>query len=187
MGIVIVFEPDADYGRVDVIRNARRMPVRGLKFVASVTGRWKVVKIVEFGEVESDLASQLDLISGLDENAIVLGQSKIRRSVYRDYTALVRIDVDANVDLDRLRDLIAEETGTVDPEDPDERKGEVDIVMGAFDMLAVVVDNDEGSLGDRILAIRKIPGVTRTESLRVIDYASTSDSAPDDHRVSAAD
>ena len=75
MGTVFVFEPDADYGRVDVIRKAGRMPVGGLKFVASITGRWKIVKIVEFDSVEADLARQLDLVSGVDENAIVMGLS----------------------------------------------------------------------------------------------------------------
>jgi DNA-binding Lrp family transcriptional regulator len=178
MGTVFVFEPDADYGRVDVIRKAGRMPVRGLTFVASVTGRWKLVKIVEFDSVETDLARQLDLVSGVDENAIVKGQSKIRKSTYRDYTALVRINVDANADLDDLRSQIVESTGTDD---------EVDVVMGDFDMLAVVVADDEESLGSRILDIRRIEGVKRTESLRVMDYVSTSENAPDDHRVSEAD
>jgi DNA-binding Lrp family transcriptional regulator len=178
MGTAFVFEPDADYGRVDVIRKAERMPVRGLKFVASVTGRWKLVKIVDFDSVESDLAGQLDLVSGADENALVLGQSKIRKSTYRDYTALVRISVDATIDLDELRDQIVEKTGTDD---------EVDVVMGDFDMLAVVVAEDEDSLGSQILEIRRIEGVKRTESLRVMDYVSTSENAPDGHRVSAAD
>jgi DNA-binding Lrp family transcriptional regulator len=178
MGTVFVFEPDADYGRVDVIRKAGRMPVRGLKFVASVTGRWKLVKVADFDSVEATLAGQLDLVSGADENAIVMGASKIRKSTYRDYTALVRINVDANADLDDLRVRIVEKTGTDD---------EVDVVMGDFDMLAVVVADDEGSLGSQILQIRRIDGVKRTESLRVMDYVSTSENAPDDHRVSAAD
>jgi hypothetical protein len=54
-------------------------------------------------------------------------------------------------------------------------------------MLAVVVADDEESLGSRILDIRRIEGVKRTESLRVMDYVSTSENAPDDHRVSEAD
>jgi DNA-binding Lrp family transcriptional regulator len=59
--------------------------------------------------------------------------------------------------------------------------------MGDFDMLAVVVADDEDSLGSQILQIRRIDGVKRTESLRVMDYVSTSENAPDGHRVSAAD
>ena len=176
MGTVFVFEPDADYGRVDVIRKAGKMPVRGLKFVASVTGRWKVLKILEFGEVEADLADRLDLITGLDENAIVMGLSKVRKSTYLAHTALVRIDVDANADLDELRNQIEGASGS----------DEVDVVMGEFDLLAVVVADDEGSLGSRILDIRKIEGVNRTVSLRVIDYVSTSAGAQDvdgDHYV----
>ena len=134
MGTVFVFEPDADYGRVDVIRKAGKMPVKGLKFVASVTGRWKVLKIVEFGEVEADLADRLDLVTGLDENAIVMGQAKVRKSsAYLAHTALVRIDVDVNADLDELRGQIEGASGS----------DEVDVVMGEFDMLAVVVADDE--------------------------------------------
>jgi uncharacterized protein with GYD domain len=177
MGTVFVFEPDGDYGRVDVIRKAGKMPVMGLKFVASVTGRWKVLKIVEFGQVEADLAGQLDLITGLDENAIVMGQAKVRKSsAYLAHTALVRIDVDANADLDELRSQIEGASGS----------DEVDVVMGEFDMLAVVVADDEGTLGSRIVDIRRIEGVKRTVSLRVIDYVSTSAGAQNvegDHYV----
>ena len=177
MGTVFVFEPDGDYGRVDVIRKAGKMPVSGLKFVASVTGRWKVLKILEFGEVEADLADRLDLITGLDENAIVMGQAKVRKSsAYLAHTALVRIDVDANADLDELRSQIEGASGS----------DEVDVVMGEFDMLAVVVADDEGTLGSRILDIRRIEGVKRTVSLRVIDYVSTSAGAQNvegDHYV----
>jgi uncharacterized protein with GYD domain len=168
MGTVFVFEPDGDYGRVDVIRKAGKMPVRGLKFVASVTGRWKVLKILEFDQVEADLADRLDLVTGLDENAIVMGQAKVRKSsAYLAHTALVRIDVDANADLDELRSQIEGASGS----------DEVDVVMGEFDMLAVVVADDEGTLGSRILDIRRIEGVKRTVSLRVIDYVSTSEGA----------
>jgi hypothetical protein len=173
MGTVFVFEPDGDYGRVDAIRKDRRMPVAGLKYVASVTGRWKLVKIADFEDVEADLAGRLNQISELDENAIVLGQSKIRRSTYLAHTALVRIDVDADADLDDLRGRIVEKTGTDD---------EVDVVMGDFDMLAVVVadvedPHDERSLDARIKSIRRLDGVERTESLRVMDFVSTSEGA----------
>jgi uncharacterized protein with GYD domain len=168
MGTVFVFEPDADYGRVDVIRKAGKMPVKGLKFVASVTGRWKVLKIVEFDQVEADLADRLDLVTGLDENAIVMGLAKVRKSsAYLAHTALVRIDVDVNADLDELRSQIEGASGS----------DEVDVVMGEFDMLAVVVADDEGTLGSRIVDIRRIEGVNRTVSLRVIDYVSTSEGA----------
>jgi uncharacterized protein with GYD domain len=177
MGTVFVFEPDADYGRVDVIRKAGKMPVKGLKYVASVTGRWKVLKILEFDQVEADLADRLDLVTGLDENAIVMGQAKVRKSsAYLAHTALVRIDVDVNSDLDELRGQIEGASGS----------DEVDVVMGEFDMLAVVVADDEGTLGSRIVDIRRIDGVNRTVSLRVIDYVSTSEGAKNvegDHYV----
>lgn len=179
MGAVFVFEPEADYGRVDVIRKAGRMPVAGLRFVASVTGPWKVLKIVNFDSVEVDLTGRLDVISGLDENAIVMGKAKVRSAIYKEHTALVRIDVDADADLAGLRTQIADETGTVEDGDDDPERGEVDIVMGDFDMLAVVVDDDEDGLGERILAIRRLDGVERTVSLRVMDYVSTSEAARD--------
>jgi uncharacterized protein with GYD domain len=60
------------------------------------------------------------------------------------------------------------------------------VVMGEFDMLAVVVADDEGTLGSRIVDIRRIDGVNRTVSLRVIDYVSTSEGAKNvegDHYV----
>ena len=65
-------------------------------------------------------------------------------------------------------------------------KPEADVVVGDFDILACVVDDDEDELHQKILDLRAIDGVKRTVSLRVIDYVSTSDNAPDDHRVSPA-
>ena len=60
-------------------------------------------------------------------------------------------------------------------------------MAGDFDILACVVDDDEESLARKIFDIRGIEGVKRTVSLRVIDYVSTSENAPDDHKVSAAE
>jgi len=64
---------------------------------------------------------------------------------------------------------------------------EADVVAGAFDILAVVVDDDEDGLSEKIFAIRRIDGVKRTVSLRVMDYVSTSPNAPDDHRAKEAE
>ena len=60
---------------------------------------------------------------------------------------------------------------------------EVDSVMGNFDILACVSDDDEEELARKIMAIRKLKGVKRTVSLRVIDYRSRSDNAPDDKKL----
>jgi hypothetical protein len=49
------------------------------------------------------------------------------------------------------------------------------------------VADDEESLATKIRDIRRIPGVRRTVSLRVLDYVSTSENAPDGHKVSAVD
>lgn len=170
MGTAFVFEPDTDYGRVDAIRKAGRMPVAGLTYVASVTGRWKMVKIVDFGEVETDLAGRLDLLSGLDENAIVLGLAKVRKSTYLKYTALVRIDVRVANPADLFPQLAGVMGVSLE-------ELEADVVVGDFDIFTVVVDDEEGNLGTKILNIRAIDGVKRTVSLRVIDYVSTSESA----------
>jgi DNA-binding Lrp family transcriptional regulator len=64
---------------------------------------------------------------------------------------------------------------------------EADVVAGTFDILAVVVDDDEEDLSKKVFAIRRIEGVKRTVSLRVMDYVSTSENAPDDHRVEQAE
>jgi hypothetical protein len=55
--------------------------------------------------------------------------------------------------------------------------------MGNFDLLACVSDEDEDELARKIMAIRKLKGVKRTVSLRVIDYRSRSDNAPDDKQL----
>jgi len=179
MGTAFVFDPDGSYGRVREIRAAGVMPVAGLRYVASVTGPFKLVKVINFDEL-GDLPDKLDSVSsqdgGSDDNALALYSSKIRKSQYRTNTAFIMIQTRV-ADPSGLLEAIAEAIGS----------DEADVVAGTFDILAVVVDDDEEDLSEKVFAIRRIEGVKRTVSLRVMDYVSTSENAPDDHRVEQAE
>ena len=184
MSTAFVFDPTGDYKVVGKIQEQGQMPTPGLRYVASVTGPYKIFEVVSF-EALAELDDQLDSLPGGGgsedpPNAIVIGAAKLRKSTYRAHTALVRIDVRVT-DPATLLTPIAEVIG-VDPDG----KPEADVVVGDFDILACVVDDDEADLHQKILDIRAIDGVKRTVSLRVIDYVSTSENAPDNHRVSAA-
>jgi hypothetical protein len=175
---VFVFDPDASYAMVDQIRKARVMPTPGLRYVASVSGRWKVFKVMSFDGL-ADVPKRLDA-AGDPETAVSFRGAKIRRSTYRKHTTLVRIDTDVPDPshlIDDIGTVIA--TGKGDPV-------EVDVVAGPFDLLACIVDDNEDSIEEKIVAIRRIKGVKRTMSLRVFDYVSTSPNAPARHRVRPA-
>ena len=185
MGTAFVFDPEGNYRKVRKIRESGSMPVAGLRYVASVTGPYKLIEIVDF-EGLGQLADRLDSMhggggSGDPPNLIAYQVAKVRRSTYRAHTAFVRIDVTvANPAelLDQIRTAIG----------PDSDDGvEADVVVGDCDILACVVDDDEETLGTKILDIRRIEGVKRTVTLRVIDYVSISANAPEDHQVSAMD
>ena len=178
MGTVIVFDPEGNYGRVREIREAGVMPVAGLRYVASVTGPYKLVKVMNFDGLDG-LPDRLDLVQrddGSDGNAVVIGLSKIRRSQYKRHTAFVLIETRV-ADPSTLLDEIADAIGS----------DEVDVVAGEVDIIAVVVDDDEENLSRKIYAIRRIDGVKRTQTLRVMDYVSTSENAPSDHKVDPAE
>jgi hypothetical protein len=184
MSTAFVFDPTGNYKVVGKIREQGQMPTPGLRYVASVTGPCKVFEVVSFDAL-AELDDQLDSLPGGGgsedpPNAIVLGQAKVRKSTYRAHTALVRIDVRV-ADPATLLPSIGEVIGVDQDGEP-----EADVVVGDFDILACVVDDDEAALHQKILDIRAIEGVKRTVTLRVIDYVSTSENAPDDHRVSAA-
>lgn len=179
MSTAIVFDPDGNYARVREIREAGVMPIAGLRYVASVTGPFKLVKVLTFDELE-DLPDRLDAVTsqddGSDENAVVVGLSKIRRSQYLKNTAFVMIDTrvpDPSTLLGAIGDAIGSD--------------EADVVAGTFDILAVVVDDGDNGLNDKIFAIRRVEGVKRTVSLRVMDYMSTSENAKGEHKVRAAE
>lgn len=184
MGTAFVFDPEGSYSVVGRIREKGTMPAAGLRYVASVTGPYKIFEVVTF-EGLGQLTERLESLpsGGSDDppNALAFGAAKVRRSTYRAHTALVRIGVKVP-DPTELLDQIGQAIGS----DPEEGV-EADVVVGDFDILACVVDDDEESLRAKMLAIRTIEGVRRTVSLRVIDYVSTSENAPEGHRVSAAE
>jgi hypothetical protein len=194
MGTAFVFEPKGNYQVVQKIRNAGVMPAAGLRYVAAVTGPFKIFQVVRYPEIGA-LADRLDGLPGAGgaadpPNALAMGggNAKVRRSTYRTHTALVRIDVSV-ADPSDLLPAIEEAIGqdSDDERDPDSPLNvEADVVVGDFDILACVVDDDEHALGAKLLNLRRIEGVERTVTLRVIDYVSTSPNAPEEHRVEAA-
>jgi hypothetical protein len=184
MATAFVFDPKGNYRVVGKIREAEQMPAEGLRYVASVTGPFKTFQVVEFGEIAL-LGDRLDALpggGGSDDppNAIVPGAAKVRKSRYATHTAIVRIDArpaDPGILLPQIREVIGEDTdGGV----------EADVVIGDFDILACIVDDDEEIIKAKILGLRGIDGIRRTVSLRVIDYVSTSDNAPPENRVEPA-
>lgn len=189
MGTAFVFDPRGNYQVIQDIRDAGRMPAAGLRYAASITGPYKVFQVVDFDELDQ-LGGRLDSLPGGGGSAdppttLSIGTAKVRRSKYLAHTALVRIDVRA-ADADPAV-LLPQVKDAIDPDSDDEVEAEADVVVGDFDILACIVDDDEESLAMKILDIRRIPGVKRTVSLRVLDYVSTSENAPDGHKVSAVD
>jgi hypothetical protein len=175
---VFVFDADASYALVRDIRQAGAMPTVGLRYVAAVTGRWKIFKVMSFQGL-GEVADRLDA-PGDPETATTFAAAQVRRSHYRDHTVLVRIETSV-ADPSELLPAIREVIGDGPSGEP-----EADVVAGAFDILACVVDDDESEVRRKIMALRDIDGVTRTESLHVIDYVSTSDHATGHHRVEPA-
>jgi hypothetical protein len=172
MGTVFVFSPDAKYGFVETGGFGNNV-----WYVASVSGPWKIFAVIDFddvghvGDVVDAVFKQTDA-AGDPETALTLVPASVRHRTYFSNPALERIETD----VPDPRDLI-EDIGRVTDSD------EVDSVMGNFDILACVGDEDEDELAGKIMAIRKLKGVKRTVSLRVIDYRSRSDDAPDDKKL----
>jgi uncharacterized protein with GYD domain len=164
-GAAFVFMPEKDAGIVGKYQKGG-MP-RGVRYVASVTGPWQVFAVVEFDDV-SELPGIVGTLASDPPTALVFGPASVRRTEYRELTALVRIDVKDDADLDRVAAEIRDTAHT----------DEVDTVMGDFDLLACVGGRDEAELRANIFAIRAVGGVRRTVTLRVIDYVSTSEDAP---------
>ena len=172
MGTAFVFSPDAKYGFVETGEFGINV-----WYVASVSGPWKIFAVIDFDDVR-DVANVVDAVfkqtdaTGDPETALTLIPASVRHHTYFSNTALVRIDTDVP-DPGALIYHIQKVTGSE----------EVDSVMGNFDLLACVSDEDEEELARKIMAIRKLKGVKRTVSLRVIDYRSRSDNAPDDKKL----
>jgi hypothetical protein len=172
MGTAFVFSPDAKYGFVETGEFGINV-----WYVASVSGPWKIFAVIDFDDVR-DVANVVDAVfkqtdaTGDPETALTLIPASVRHHTYFSNTALVRIDTDVP-DPGALIYHIQKVTGSE----------EVDSVMGNFDLLACVSDDDEKELARKIMAIRELEGVTRTVSLRVIDYRSRSDNAPEDKKL----
>ena len=172
MGTAFVFSPDAKYGFVETGEFGINV-----WYVASVSGPWKIFAVIDFDDVR-DVGNVVDAVfkqtdaAGDPETALTLIPASVRHHTYFSNTALVRIETDVP-DPGDLIDEIKRVTGS----------DEVDSVMGNFDILACVGDEDEAELARKIIAIRQLEGVTRTVSLRVIDYRSRSGDAPDDKKL----
>jgi DNA-binding Lrp family transcriptional regulator len=169
---VFVFSPDASYGFITTGRFGGNV-----SYVAAVSGPWKIFAVIDFDDV-GDVPGVVDEVfkqedaSGDPETALTLAPSSVRKTHYYDHTALVRIDTDV-VDPGELIDRIKKVTGS----------DEVDSVMGDFDILACIGDDDGEELAKKVMAIRELKGITRTVSLHVLDYRSRSEHAPEGKRV----
>jgi hypothetical protein len=172
MGTAFVFSPDAKYGFVTSGEFGDNV-----WYVASVSGPWKIFAVIDFDDVR-DVGDVVDTVfkqtdaAGDPETALTLIPASVRHNTYFSNTALVRIETEVPDPGALIEDI----QRVADSE-------EVDSVMGNFDILACVSDEDEEELARKIMAIRKLKGVKRTVSLRVIDYRSRSDNAPDDKKL----
>src|SRR6266550_4368183 len=92
-----VFAPDASYGLISTLKS-QGLP-KGVRYVASVTGPWKIFAVLNL-DVLKDLPAITDLLFGEvgasadPPTALVLGRSQVRKTDYLDETALVRIDLE---------------------------------------------------------------------------------------------
>jgi DNA-binding Lrp family transcriptional regulator len=164
-----VFFPDADPGMIDQLRNSG-MP-RGVSYVASVTGSSQVIAVLVYGQL-TELPAIIRSLSEGDSTAVPLGTSQIRKSEYLEETAFVRIHTKVS-DPGTLLAPIRESIGS----------NEADVVFGDFDILACMVGDSLEDLKTRLIgSLRTIDGISRTETLVVIDYVSLSENAPEGHR-----
>ena len=174
-----VFSPDADPKLVDDLRS-HGMP-EGVRYVASVTGPWQILAVVEFDGLPELPGIVRTLFGTASEGpadpatATPMATSQIRKSTYLAETAFVRIRTDGTDPDDTLERI----RGIIDSDEADQ-------VFGDFDILAVVVADDEEQVGRTVVQLRQLDGVLQTVTLRVIDYVSVSPNAPDEKRPSAS-
>jgi hypothetical protein len=172
-----IFSPDASYALVSDLRHSG-LP-RGVHLVASVTGPWQIFAIAEFDDL-TELPAIIESLFGGGRGgggrgstdpptAFALGRNSIKKSVYADEMALVRLDV-AGVEPDGLQDLlgaIGEETNAV---------------FGDFDILTCVAADDVDGVMARIFELRGMDAVVRTTTLWIIDYVCAGEDAPKAYR-----
>lgn len=182
---VYVFSEHAAYELIDGFRGGG-MP-RGLRYAASITGPWRVFGILDVDDLsdfptvltEGKIGSETDVVATYRLERV------LKRSAYHPVSAFVRIhtgDVDPEGEgTGREAVTLLEEIRRKAAGDGEE--GEAESVMGAFDVLAYVGGENAADLADRIRAIRELPAVLKTLTMRVIDYVSTNPDAPEGHRA----
>ena len=171
-----IFSEDASYQLVSRFRHSGLPP--GVHFVGSVTGPWQIVAIAEFDDL-TELPAIVESVFGggatVDpETAYALGQNAVKRSVYTDVMALVRIDLMGITDeggLDEFRGQLTEAIGE-----------EFNLVFGDFDVFACVTAEDDDDMLAKLFALRGIGAITRTDTLFIIDYVCADGDAPNAYR-----
>jgi|SRR5438093_801595 len=165
-----IFSPDASYQLVSELRHSG-LP-RGVHFVASVTGPWQIFAIAEFDDL-TELPAIVESLFGKPSadpaTVYALGPNSIKKTVYADEMALVRITV-GGIDADDLPGLL-EEIGE-----------ETNAVFGDFDILTCVAAGDVAGVLARIFALRGIGAVASTMTLWIIDYLCAGEDAPKAYR-----
>jgi Lrp/AsnC ligand binding domain len=164
-----VFVPEAS---PDVIAKLRESGLpRGIRYVASVTGPWDLFAIATFDDL-GDLPGIVATMNVDPTTALAIKPYYTKTSAYHDHSAFVRINLgegDPLAVLEGVRDAIGSH--------------EANLVLGDFDMLAYVGANSEDALIQTILhRLRKVPGIRRTVTLRVIDYLTRNPEVPDKKR-----
>jgi hypothetical protein len=168
-----IFSPDASYGLVSKLRDSG-LPT-GVHFVASVTGPWQIVAIAEFDDL-SELPAIVESVFGSEgggegggsvdpETAYTTTLNAVKRSVYADEMAFVRIDltgVKSQGDLDAARKEIEEAIGSA----------EFNMVFGDFDVFACVAADDADQIQTKILQLRGADHIAGTTTLWIIEYVS---------------
>jgi uncharacterized protein with GYD domain len=172
-----IFSEDASYQLVSQLRHSGLPP--GVHFVGSVTGQWQIVAIVEFDDL-TELPAIVESVFGgqggsVDPaSAYALGMNAIKRSVYTEVMALVRIDVAGIMDgdgLEELRGQLAEAIGE-----------EFNFVFGDFDVFACVTAEDDDDMLAKLFRLRGIGAIERTDTLFIIDYVCADEDAPKAYR-----
>src|SRR5207248_1938433 len=113
-----VFAPDASYGLISTLKS-QGLP-KGVRYVASVTGPWKIFAVLNF-DVLQDFPAITDVLfreadGSVDPaTALVLGMGQVRKTVYLNETALVRVDLE-DVGEGDLERILAEIKETISPE-----------------------------------------------------------------------
>ena len=167
-----IFSPDASYGLVSELRHSG-LP-SGVHLVASVTGPWQIFAIAEFDDLTELPAIVESLFGGRGSStdpptAYALGQNSIKKSVYADEMALVRINIAGvdEADLPGLLQEIGEETNAV---------------FGDFDILTCVAADDVAGVMARIFQLRGMGAIVATTTLWIIDYVCAGEDAPKAYR-----